>query len=113
MSAEIKDGVYAQVAGTVGRVNDGRFTIEVLKPNNKYPDYVTVWKPEFTVAQGDRIAVKGWLSWKKTERNDKVYVDVSVNQPQVVNHQPAPAAAAPVADSWAAGGAGYVDNSPF
>jgi uncharacterized protein (DUF736 family) len=85
----INDGVYAQVAGTVGRVNDGRFTIEVRNERAKFPDYVTVWRPEFTVTQGDRIAVKGWLSWKKTERNGKVYVDVSVNQPQVVAHEPA------------------------
>lgn len=101
---EIKDGVYSQVSGTVGRVNDGRFTIEVTRPNAKYPDYVTVWKPEFTVAQGDRIAVKGWLSWKKSERNDKVYVDVSVNQPQVVSHEQT--------GGWGTPG-DYSDDSPF
>lgn len=87
--SEIKDGTYAQVAGTVGRVNDGRFTIEVKNERAKYPDYVTIWKPDFTVTQGDRIAVKGWLSWRKTERDGKVYVDVSINQPQLVKHEPA------------------------
>lgn len=102
--SEIKDSVYAQVAGTVGRVADGRFTIEVKNERAKYPDYVTVWKPDFTVAQGDRISVKGWLSWKKTERNDKVYVDVSVNSPQLVKHEPGTAAAG---DGWA------TDESPF
>ncbi len=87
--SEIKDGVFAQVSGTVGRTADGRFTIDVvLKEGSKYPDYVTVWKADFPVATGDRIAVKGWLSWKKTERNDKVYVDVSINQPQLVSHEP-------------------------
>jgi hypothetical protein len=91
--AEIKDGVYAQVSGTVGRTNDGRFTIEVKNERSQYPDYVTVWKLAEPVAQGDRIAVKGWLSWKKSERNGKTYVDVSVNQPQLVSHEPATAAA--------------------
>lgn len=97
--SEIKDGVFAQVAGTVGRVNDGRFTIEVKSERSQYPDYVTVWKPEFTVSEGDRISVKGWLSWKKSERNDKVYVDVSVNRPQLVSHEPV-VAAQPVAEAW-------------
>lgn len=100
----IKDGVYAQVSGTVGRVAEGRFTIEVKNERAKFPDYVTVWKPEFPVNQGDRIAVKGWLSWKKTERNDKVYVDVSVNNPQLVAHEPGQPAAA----GW-----GGADDSPF
>ena len=102
--SEIKDGVYSQVAGTVGRVNDGRFTIEVKNERSQYPDYVTVWQPDFAVATGDRISVKGWLSWKKSERNDKVYVDVSVNKPQVVAHEPGTAAAA--APAWDA-------NTPF
>lgn len=101
--SEIKDGIYAQVAGTVGRTADGRFTIEVRNERSQYPDYVTVWRLETPVNQGDRIAVKGWLSWKKSERNGKTYVDVSLNQPQVVKHEPA------AQDSW--GGAG--DDSPF
>ncbi len=85
---EIKDGVYAQVAGTVGRVNEGRFTIEVKNERSQYPDYVTVWRLEAPVAQGDRIAVKGWLSWKKSERNGRVFLDVSLNAPQLVSHLP-------------------------
>ena len=96
--SEIKDGVYGHVAGTVGRVNDGRFTIEVKNERSQYPDYVTVWRPDFPVNQGDRIAVKGWISWKKSERNDKVYVDVSVNQPKLDKHEPATGGFAP-ADS--------------
>jgi hypothetical protein len=81
--SEIKDGVYGYVSGTVGRVADGRFTVEVKREGRQYPDYVTVWSSDIFVQQGDRISVKGWLSWKKTERNDKVYVDVSVNHPKV------------------------------
>ena len=82
--AEIKDGVYAQVSGTVGRVADGRFTIEVKNERSQYPDYVTVWSPDFTVSTGDRISVKGWFSWKKSVRDGKTYFDVSVNQPKLV-----------------------------
>ena len=88
MSNAISDGVYAQVAGTVGRVNEGRFTIEVKNERSQYPDYVTVWRLEAPVSQGDRIAVKGWLSWKKSERNDRVFLDVSLNAPQLVSHLP-------------------------
>lgn len=84
---EIKDSVYAQVAGTVGRVAEGRFTVEVQNERAKFPDYVTVWRAEFPVSTGDRIAVKGWLSWRKSERNGKTYVDVSLNAPQLVAHE--------------------------
>lgn len=89
MSTEIKDGVYAQVSGTVGRTNEGRFTIEVKNERSQYPDYVTVWAADFPVSTGDRIAVKGWFSWKKTERDGKTYVDTSVNKPQLVERQTA------------------------
>lgn len=86
----IKDGVYSQVSGAVGRVDQGRFTIEVkLREDAKYPDYVTVWGDQITVSQGDRIAVKGWLSWRKSEKNGKTYFNVSLNNPQVVEHEPA------------------------
>ena len=87
MTDAIKDGVYASVSGTVGRVNDGRFTIEVKNERAKYPDYVTVWSKDITVEAGDRISVKGWLSWKKSENNGKTYVDVSVNQAKVEKHE--------------------------
>jgi hypothetical protein len=89
MTDAIKDGVYASVSGTVGRVADGRFTIEVKNERAKYPDYVTVWSKEIFAQQGDRISVKGWLSWKKSEVNGKTYVDVSVNKPIVEKHEKA------------------------
>jgi uncharacterized protein (DUF736 family) len=91
--SSFKDSVYAQVSGTVGRVADGRFTIEVKNERAQYPDYVTVWQPDFVVSTGDRVQVKGWLSWRKSERNDRVYVDVSVNKPKLEAHEPAQAAA--------------------
>lgn len=106
--SNIKDGVYSQVSGTVGRVADGRFTIEVKNERSKFPDYVTVWRLQQPVTTGDRIAVKGWLSWRKNERNGKVYVDVSVNSPQVVTHEPAQPAPA---DAWATAQPG--EEMPF
>ena len=105
MTEAIKDGAYAHVAGTVGRVFDGRFTIEVKNERSQYPDRVTVWKPDFPVSEGDRVAVKGWLSWKKTERDGKVYVDVSLNQPKLDKHEPV------AAGGWDADQ--YGDSSPF
>ena len=84
---KVTDGVFAQVSGTVGRTAEGRFTVEVKNERSQYPDYVTVWRLDADVATGDRVAVKGWLSWKKTERNGKTYVDVSVNAPQLVAHE--------------------------
>jgi uncharacterized protein (DUF736 family) len=85
MPEPIKDGVYAQVAGTVGQTFDGRFTIEVmLNEKNKYPDRVTVWKPDFAVTKGDRVSVKGWFSWRKNEKDGKTYVDTSINEPKLV-----------------------------
>lgn len=103
MTEAIKDGVYGYVAGTVGRVADGRFTIEVKREGRQYPDYVTVWSKDIFVEQGDRLSVKGWVSWKKSERNDKVYVDVSVNQPKVEKHESQRSSSQP----------SYTDETPF
>jgi uncharacterized protein (DUF736 family) len=90
----LTDGVTAQVTGTVGRVDDGRFTIEVkLSTTAQYPDYVTVWKPTFTVATGDRITVRGRFTWKKVEKDGKTYVNVSVNDATILEREqtgPAP-----------------------
>lgn len=99
--SEFKDSIYAQVAGTVARVADGRFTIEVKSERSQYPDRVTVWRPDFTVNDGDRVAVKGWLSWAKKDRDGKTFFDVSLNQPKLDKHEPATTQA------------GYGDDSPF
>lgn len=99
LSEAIKDGVFGYVSGTVGRVADGRFTIEVKREGRQYPDYVTVWSKDIYVEQGDRISVKGWVSWKKTERDGKTYVDVSVNNGKVEAHEKQRAAAPDYSDS--------------
>lgn len=106
---EIKDSVYAFVSGTVNYAADRRFTVEV-KPEqskSKYPDRVTVWEPDFTVNDGDRVTVKDWLSWTRNEKPDgKVYLNVSLNQPVFVGHQPQ---AQPAVDNagWSS------DTTPF
>lgn len=96
---EIKDGVFAQVSGTVGRTGQAKngpyAVVEVLRDGNQFPDRVTVWGLD--AATGDRVAVKGWLSWRKTEKDDKTYVDVSLNKPQIVTHEQKTRAD----DSWA------------
>lgn len=101
--SEIKDGVYVNVAGTVGRVAEGRFNIDVmLSEKNRYPDAVTVWSPSFPVGQGDRVSVDGWLSWRKQEKDGKTYVNVSLNQPKLKKHEPVAAPTAVAQDAWAA-----------
>ena len=88
----VKDGIFGQVAGTVSRVgsarNGGYIVIEVAREGAKYPDRVTAWGID-GLNQGDRVAVKGWLSWRKNERDGKTYFDVSINQPKVEQHEPA------------------------
>lgn len=92
----VKDGVYAQVAGTVSRVfstQKGQALVVEVKPEgSQYADRVTVWGVDFEAQQGDRVAVKGWLSWKRTVKDDKTYFDVSLNRPQLVEREAAPAA---------------------
>jgi hypothetical protein len=94
--SEIKDGIYGAVSGTVARVGqakNGPFgVIEVKREGSQYPDRVTCWGLEAMV--GDRISVKGWLSWRKEERDGKVYLNVSLNQPKVDKHEQVGAAPA-------------------
>lgn len=98
--AEISDGVFAQVSGTVGRTGQAKngpyAVVEVLRDGNKFPDRVTVWGLD--AVSGDRVAVKGWLSWRRSERDEKVFFDVSLNQPQIVSHEHVEA---PAGDVWA------------
>lgn len=98
----IKDEMYASISGTVGRTGSfskGSYAvIEVKCEGAQYPDRVTAWGLEATT--GERISVKGWLSWKKSEKDGKTYVDVSLNKPEVTAREsitPAP----------------YADESPF
>lgn len=92
----VKDGVFAQVAGTVekaGTAKNGPYArIAVKREGSQYPDRVTAWGID--LGEGDRVQVKGWLSWRKSERDGKTYVDVSLNRPELVGREPAAEAAA-------------------
>ena len=89
----IKDGIYGQVSGTVSKVgqarNGGYVVLEVAREGARYPDRVTAWGIDGPLNQGDRLSLKGWLSWRKNERDGKTYFDVSLNQPKVEQHEPA------------------------
>lgn len=87
--SDIKDGIFGQVSGTVSRggtAKNGPYAVvEVQREGAKYPDRVTVWGLD--AATGDRVSVKGWLSWRKNERDGKTYFDVSMNNPEIVEHE--------------------------
>lgn len=93
--SEIKDGVYGYVSGTVGRTGQAKngpyAVIEVSREGSQYPDRVTAWGLDATT--GDRVSVKGWLSWRKDERDGKTYLNVSLNKPQLDKHEKAGAPA--------------------
>jgi hypothetical protein len=105
--AEIKDGVYGYVSGTVGRsftTKNGRaFEIEVKDQKAQYGDRWTIWG-DLAVAEGDRASVKGWLSIsRETYEKDgeqKVAVKRAVNKPELAAHE-ATGQSAPAADVWA------------
>ncbi|WP_285115563.1 hypothetical protein [Leifsonia sp. fls2-241-R2A-40a] len=35
------------------------------------------------------IKVQGWLSWRREVKDDKTYFNVSINEPEVADHEPA------------------------
>lgn len=88
----IKDGMYIHVGGTVVDVFHAKtgmaVVLEVKNENRQYPDKLTIWGIENTmVSKSDRLKVKGWLSWTRDVRNDKVYFNVSVNKPEILAHE--------------------------
>lgn len=88
--AEIKDGIYAYVSGTVGRVfqtkNGPAVEVHVMPKNGKFPDRVTVWGLGDQVAEGDRVTVNGWWSdrrevYQKQDGTEGVAFRRALNSP--------------------------------
>jgi hypothetical protein len=92
MSDQIKDGLYAQVSGTVRRVfetaNGPGFSVEFQRKNSEYPDQVAVFGGTFSVSEGERVTVKGWLSWSTRVKEGKTFFNVAMNMPQLVASEP-------------------------
>lgn len=103
--AEIKDGFYGFIGGTVSRVfpskNGMSATIEIRNERSEYPDRVTVWGIADNFSEGDRVKVKGWVSfrsktWEKQDGSTGYGVDVSINSGEVLEHETTAAALAAV-----------------
>jgi len=84
--------INATLAGTVGRTGSAKngpyAMVEIARNGSQYPDRVTVWG--MTATTGDAVEVRGKLSWKKTERDGKTYVDVSLNDHETITQDPGP-----------------------
>lgn len=117
MSNEVKDSFTGTIVGTVKEVRSGqrgRYLRLEFKPNPnaEWPDRATAWSipDEVQVSDGDRVMVSGRISVRKSERDGKTYVDISVNAPEVVVLS---SAAAPV-EPWDHVVDGYDDTeTPF
>lgn len=111
----ITDSMEARVSGTVGRVFARGVVVEIKHPKAQYPDRVTVWGAPSEWAVGDRVTVSGRLSWKKTERDGRTYVDVSLNQPVISAHERGTVAPEVADDPWhtPAPANSYGDETPF
>lgn len=102
MAGSIKEGIYAYVGGTVSRLfetkNGPAFNLEIQREGSQYPDRVTVWGAADGLNIGDRVKVHGWLSWRREVKDDgKTYFNVSLNKPEVTDHEPA----TPAETQWA------------
>lgn len=112
---QIKDGLYVYVGGTVEEVRHAKSglaaTVTVQREGAKYPDRITVWDIGNGIGKGDRIKVKGWLSWARNEAaNGKTYFNVSVNKPEVLSVEKALTVEQVASDIL---GAELVDEAPF
>lgn len=79
--------ITAQIAGTVGRTGTAKngpyAVVEITRSGSQYPDRVIVWGLSATT--GDAVEVRGKLSWKKSEKDGKTYVDVSLNDHETIS----------------------------
>lgn len=88
-------GVEARVHGTVSRTfntkNGSAFEMEVMtRRNAQWADKVTVWGATtkdgtaYEPDQGDVLTVAGRLSWSKSERDGKTWLNVALNDAALV-----------------------------
>lgn len=115
--SKIQDAVYAYIGGTVADVRHGKtglyLWVEVQREGAQYPDRVTIWGLNNTsFSKGDRVKAKGWLSWQRSQADDgKVYFNVSMNKPEIIEHEKALQAAQVAADIL--GATPLDDEAPF
>jgi hypothetical protein len=121
----IEDGILARIGGTVTYKNDKQtlFKIETNLPGGKYPERTTVWGLAEQVTVGDRVLVQGILTARKgsyvKQDVEVLTVEVSLNKPTIVEHEPATVSGSNAAEesAWASAsapaGAFPADDSPF
>lgn len=97
--AGIRDGIYAYASGTVGdqfeTASGYGFRLGVMiHPQSKYPERITVWDATddqgqpAQVAEGDRVTVRGWLSWSRSENPEgKAYTNYALRVARVEKHE--------------------------
>ena len=89
-------GIEATAHGTVGRTfstkNGAAFELLVMtRKNAQYADRVTVWGAKtrdglsFEPNTDDVLSVSGFLTWSKTEKDGKTYLNVSLNDAVLVD----------------------------
>ena len=121
--AEIKDGEYTYIGGTVKRVfqtkNGAAFELHFQKDRDKYPTRYTVWGLGDQVAEGDRVKVSGFPSQEideyEKDGQTKRIVKRSLNSPKLEAHEPGNTSQtppAPAGDVWGAGN-GSTEDVPW
>lgn len=113
---------------TVTRVNRNGYGVQVQEPEKQSNgrtfkgDRFTVWfKDAHGLAEGDRVSISGFLSAKVgepwTDRNgeQRVSVDLSVNQPRIEQNDtpPSPAPTSDEQDDWSQPAFGNDSEVPF
>lgn len=74
--------------------------VEVFREGAQYPTRYTAWEfPQPVPEQGDTVTVKGWFSSRTTKKEEKTYIDFSINKPVLVSSEPREQVA-PVASEW-------------
>jgi len=111
---------------TVTRVNKTGYGVQITEPEKQYNgrtfkgDRYTVWfKEPHGLSVGDRVSLSGFLSakvgepWEDRNGEQRVSVELSVNQPRIDTDQQTQSDAEPVdqQDDWAQ--QSYADETPF